>query len=411
MSSGTKPAFDRLNYIPTLKQGMPNLALPEDTMIPAHCFKSRSLILVTVLVCSLGLFTHANAQISPIHAFFVDLNSRSATVIDLGTLGISSYASGINDAGQVVGRASTAEGDWHAFITGPNGVGMKDLGQGEARGINNAGQVIGWSGTAAAFITGPDGVGMREVGTLGESWSGTYAFGINDAGQVAGSFDTAQGNSHAFITGPNGVGMRDLGILGGGSTPDNWSSASGINNAGQVVGVSTAAESLTLHAFITGPNGMGVTDLGTLGGVYSEAYGINDAGQVVGESATASGVLHAFITGPDGVGMGDLGSLGGSRSRAYGINDVGQVVGESVTAEGDEHAFISPDGKGMVDLNSLVDLPHEVILTQAVGINNNGQVIAMGMEVMGVIPEPETYALMLSGLVLVGAMIRRREVV
>ena len=75
-------------------------------MTPAHCFKSRSLILATVLVCGLGLFTHANAQIRPTHAFLVDLNSSSATVIDLGTLGnFPNFpdASGINDAGQVVG--------------------------------------------------------------------------------------------------------------------------------------------------------------------------------------------------------------------------------------------------------------------------------------------------------------------
>ena len=78
----------------------------------------------------------------------------------------------------------------------------------------------------------------------------------------------------------------------------------------------------------------------------------------------------------------------------------------SDTADGNSHAFISPDGEGMVDLNSLVDLPDGVILTQAAGINNNGQVIAMG-----VIPEPETYALMLAGLSLMGLMggARRRR--
>ena len=45
-------------------------------------------------------------------------------------------------------------------------------------------------------------------------------------------------------------------------------------------------------------------DLGTLGGAYSDAYGINGAGQVVGGLSTIDPrSSHAFITGPDGVGM------------------------------------------------------------------------------------------------------------
>ena len=86
--------------------------------------------------------------------------------------------------------------------------------------------------------------------------------------------------------------------------------ASGINDAGQVVGQSTTTTGC-IHAFITGADGVGMTDLGTLGGDYSEAYGINDAGQVVGQSDTDNGPLHAFITGPNGAGMTDLGTLGG----------------------------------------------------------------------------------------------------
>ena len=76
-------------------------------------------------------------------------------MIDLGTLGGSdSAATGINDAGQVVGYSNTATGDYHAFITGPNGVGMTDLSSlavnlpdgitfvGGAKAINNHGQIL-----------------------------------------------------------------------------------------------------------------------------------------------------------------------------------------------------------------------------------------------------------------------------
>src|SRR5690242_19055334 len=59
-------------------------------------------------------------------------------------------------------------------------------------------------------------------------------------------------------------------------------------------------------------NSRKVTDLGSLGGGNTQATAINDAGQVVGESRTVGGVSHAFMTRPNGVGMTDLGTLSGS---------------------------------------------------------------------------------------------------
>jgi len=100
----------------------------------------------------------------------------------------------------------------------------------------------------------------KEVTTLGTLGGDSVAYGINDIGRVVGYSDTGNpGGRHAFITGPNGVGMTDLGTLGG-----DFSYASGVNDTGQVVGESdTGGNPSWRLPFITNPNGVGMTYLGT----------------------------------------------------------------------------------------------------------------------------------------------------
>ena len=82
--------------------------------------------------------------------------------------------------------------------------------------------------------------------------------------------------------------ITDMGTLPGGAGSFAW----GINNLGQVVGYSYT--STGKHAFIwDAVNGM--QDLGTLGGSQSEAFGINDFGQAVGYSYTSTGQRHAAL--------------------------------------------------------------------------------------------------------------------
>jgi hypothetical protein len=63
---------------------------------------------------------------------------------------------------------------------------------------------------------------------------------------------------------------------------------------------------------------------------------------------------------------------------------------------------------GMTDLNTLVDLPDGVVLTGAMDINNAGHVIAISVPI-AVIPEPESYAMFLAGLGLIGFIARGKR--
>lgn len=177
---------------------------------------------------------------------------------------------------------------------------------------------------------------------LGVLWWGgqTVGYGLNNSGQVVGASLTLSG-WRGFITGVNGVGMTELGTLGG-----NTSFAMAINDSGQVAGYATTA-AMRNRAFLTGPGGIGMTDLGTLGGAESFARGVNAQGQVVGNAGT-----RAFVTGPNGVGMTDLSPVSTAIGQAFAVNNSGQVAGTvAVVSGGVQQAFISnPNGTGLMTL-------------------------------------------------------------
>lgn len=355
----------------------------------------------------------------------------------LGTLGgASSFASALNDVGQVVGASEFVPGGkdlaTHAFITGPDGIGMADLGAirrfSYAGDINELGQVVGTttvdriSGFQHAFITGLNGAGLIDLGTLGGGNS--RALGINDSGQVVGRSEITLANntSHAFVTGANGAGMTDLGTLS--ALTGRFSEANAINNSGQVVGRSDTDEGSS-HAFITGPNGVGMTDLALSLGLESEsnsvAFDINNSGQVVGSFNVSPTLTHGFVTGPDGVGMIDLSTtfFDGRESSALSINDAGDVLVSVEIETNIFHSFLYRDGE-MIDLNLLDAFVTSGFKSLAFNdLNNDRQIVGTGVYnvfvpssseafLLSPVPEPEIYTMLLAGLGLIGFMIRRR---
>lgn len=312
---------------------------------------------------------------------------------------MDSYASGLNDAGQVAGGILVAPGMDHAarWTPGTNtdpaqplDLGAPDGGSSNAAAINAAGQVAGTSvAPINAGINAPEraflwteGTGRIELGDPPAGFAHSHAAFLNDAGQVAGALRTAGRlpTQHAFVWSATG-GFRDVGTLGG---PE--STVNGLNAAGQAAGqadlpldvTQAMGPGLTHHAFSWSSAG-GLVDLGTLGGRQSGAAALNGAGQVVGVSDTVTGddpEPHAFLWSSGA--LHDLGTLGGTSSAATAINDAGQAVGQStLDATGRAHAFLWTADQGLVDLNTRLGATAAVELIAAYAIARNGAILAL----------------------------------
>jgi len=179
-----------------------------------------------------------------------------------------------------------------------------------ATAVNNRGQVVGWAENGVhdptcdpsfqilqfrAVIWGPNGT-MRELPPLpGDSTSAATA--INDYGQVvgiSGDCGIAVGGvsaQHAVLW-ENGVPI-DLGNIGG----DAWNTPTAINNQRTIVGFANTAPGTarTFEAFIWSKAG-GMRSLGKLpGDLRSEALGINEQGQIVGLSRGGPFLFRAVL--------------------------------------------------------------------------------------------------------------------
>jgi probable HAF family extracellular repeat protein len=302
---------------------------------------------------------------------------------DLGTLPFpynnGSRVSGINAVGQVAGYSYTSGGSTHGFLWS-DGV-MHDLGtlpapynaHCNAYAVNTAGKVVGSCFTSdivpRAFLYS-DGA-QQDLGTLLSPYNySSVAYAINASGQVVGvSSGSSPGIARAFLY--SGGNMQDLSTLP--APYDAWSQAWSINANGVVVGESYDDQG-NYQAFLFDGT---MHNLSSQFGIYkSTARAINDHGQAVGQYQTDTFETHAYLYYNAGV---DLGTLGGTYSTAMGINNFGQVVGAANNASAYSHAFIYSIADGMQDLNDLVlNLPAGIILSEAVGINDRGQIIANG---------------------------------
>jgi probable HAF family extracellular repeat protein len=335
-------------------------------------------------------------------------------VTDLGTLGGNTIPRGINASGAVVGEAPEAGpgGTYHAFYASgaPNSLTVLPFGGtfSRATGINDAGAIVGYAQLSDGYhgFVYQNG-SLQDLGALGPQQN--FAQAINAAGTIVGSsyvFSTSQArnfNQAYSVAPPYTNGLTDLG------QPGVNSEAAAISNSGLIAGSMDAAGGAT-HAFFLDAGGM--HDLGTLGGVNSAAFGVNDAGEVVGWSQVASGTYDGFRWTAAG-GMTDLGVLDPGSTIAWGINAAGAIVGTSGGV-----GYLDEPGLGMIDLNTAVGVVGSGwAIGAATAINDSGQIAVVGDGVanglsgihallLTPVPEPASAALL---FLAAGALAARRR--
>jgi probable HAF family extracellular repeat protein len=295
-----------------------------------------------------------------------------------------------NNAGVLVGVAETADLDprgeqWSCSAFFPTVTGhvcrgfvweggeMRELDthggtHGFATGVNDRGEVVGWAETAEPDATCAAEAGRDQVlGFIGAMWdtrdgdrihelpplpgqvppdSASAATAINGRGQVvgiSGDCDQAVGRFTArhMVLWENGM-PTEIPSFGAGA----WNTPMAISDRGVVVGFANAAGTLggafNERPFIWTMRG-GTHDLGTLdGSTRGQALGINNRGQVVGFSRVAGLTATLWQNGA----IIDLNlvspSYDGHLLFANDVNDGGVITGAAISAEtGEAVAFVA----------------------------------------------------------------------
>lgn len=318
-----------------------------------------------------------------------------STIVNLGAFDISGQtfqpqAQGLNNQGEVVGTlmASYLLGGAFSFVNdaetslNPAQTMIGDYVVNDssyASAVNDLGEVVG-----VTYLTNPD-LSSQPTATVWRGLTPTYlptlggtndeANAINASGEIVG-----RSGQHAVLW-ENGV-LVDLSTN---AASDVWSDAYGVNSSGMVAGYTGATSpsepnSLTTEAAIW-RNGV----LTTLGTNTGQASAINAQGMVAGYDYVGYYGKAAFVW-QSGT-LTDLAPLvTGGAAQANSLNDAGWVVGEVSTqavqlyvysGQPTYHAALWENGT-LVDLNSLLPANSGWVLSDATGINDRDQIVGVG---------------------------------
>ena len=283
------------------------------------------------------------------------------TVIDVPGASYT-FAYGINNSGTIVGSYYDPASIEHAFtrsgqiyqtidIPGYIGTTCRNSGWTEAAtGINNSGQIAGeyvrfnppvapgicsGSVSAEAFLFANNT--PVELNNITDN-ANVFPNAINDAGVIVGSYQVFVNRfrlTHAFLL--EGGAYTTIDPPGASQA---W--ATGINNAGQIVGYYNDASG-NIHGFFLSRGTYSLIDFP--GATGSQFVGINSSGVAVGNYFAADGRWTVFVFDTNAPqspnAFQSFANSGGVFLTASAINDAGQIVGTDADQNGGYHGFIA----------------------------------------------------------------------
>ena len=288
----------------------------------------------------------------------LSIAQANATPVDFRCAGADTFATGLNDAGQVVGwygefSSATAfvkqkNGSCEALPTFTGVTGMAAL------GINDPGKIVGIAFTDES----PNGTGfLYEKGVSVElkypdaNTCQTFAFSINNRGQIVGLYDLWKDAAKTKCDGPDKPFLREAdGTWTTISTPTDWKDSAqlnGINARGTTVGnyltETCVGNSCKEFGFVRSTDGSFWT-FSVPDAFDTMPTGVNALGEVVGrffyqEELGPIGECHGFYIEAKGTTPVEIAYPDATFTCVGGINAPGEVSGAYLNGSG-WHGFV-----------------------------------------------------------------------
>ena len=157
----------------------------------------------------------------------------------------------------------------------------------EASGINNLGQVVGTYTDAAGTPHGFTYENGAYTTVDFPAAAHNYAFGINDAGSIVGSL------SYVLPQGPYSATLRENGVWSAYDFPAHETDGRDINVHGHIVGIYNDGVGTPDHGFLK--VGSNYTSIDYPGAPITYVFGLNNAGTVTGTFMDNQGFVRGFI--------------------------------------------------------------------------------------------------------------------